>query len=239
VRIRARELIAGPGNLRIGATSRGPIFGGAMTPQHQATQAITMEPKGLPSLTHTGSGLERLRAEFRAALLGAMELDETAYAAVARPEFIGGAVAAGKSLEHLKENNSMLAKNLRWKEKEIRDALERTYKALWSRQNDDADRIAALNAVHEEIEGLVPALMLSPRGPYEGVIRTLIDELQEAAGRDGGLDDDDHELLERLREHQAALARVRRDSPEAWHRIGQLVFSLDEGDVSTARGAPA
>jgi hypothetical protein len=236
-RIRAREHMKGTGGLQIPGPARGANFGGALKEQHQAiTSQVRVQT---PSLTHQDAGLERLKSEFRAAFLDAMELDEAAYAAVARPEFIGGAVAAGKSLEHLKENNSMLAKSLRWKEKEIRDALERTYKTLWSRQNDDANRIAALNAVNEEIEALVPALMLCPRGPYEGIVRNLIDQLQEAAGRDGGLDDEDQDLLERLRAHQSALSRVRRDTPDSWHKIGQLVFSLDEGDGHTVRSANA
>ncbi len=70
-------------------------------------------------------------------------------------------------------------------------------------------------------------------------MRNLIDQLQEAAGRDGGLDDEDQDLLERLRAHQSALSRVRRDTPDSWHKIGQLVFSLDEGDSHTVRSANA
>jgi peptidoglycan hydrolase CwlO-like protein len=237
-RIRAREHMKGSGAAQIGGPARGTSFGGALKAQPQ--QAIANQARQQPpSLTHADVGLERLGAEFRLALLKAMELDEAAYAAVARPEFIGGAVAAGKSLEHLKENDSPLAKHLRWTEKEIRDALQRTYQALWRRQGDDEHKIAALNAVNDEIESLVPALMLSPRGPYERIIRNLIDELQDAAGRDGGLDDDDQDFLERLREHASALSRVRRDTPDSWHKIGQLVFSLDEGDSHTVRSANA
>jgi hypothetical protein len=235
-RIRAREHMRGGATQQIGGPARGPSFGGALK-QHQP--ALADFTRQTPSRTQEDASLERLKAEFRAAFLGAMQLDEQAYAAVAQPEFISSAVAAGKSLEHLKENSSPLAKNLRWKEKEIRDALQRIYKTLWSRQNDDANRIAALNAVNEEIEGLVPALMLCPRGPYEGIVRNLIDQLQDAAGREGGLDDDHQDLLERLREHQAALSRVRRDSPEGWNKIGQLVFSLDEGDGTVIRSANA
>jgi hypothetical protein len=237
-RIRAREHMKDGAAMQIAGPGRSPGFGGALKTEQQAITSQVRNDRP-PSLTHQDSGLDRLKSEFRAALLRSMDLDEAAYAAVARPEYIGGAVAAGKSLEHLKENDSPLAKHLRWSEKEMRDALERTYKALWSRQGDDANKIAALNAVNDEIDRLLPALMLSPRGPYERIIRNLIDELQDAAGRDGGLEDEDQDFLERLRVHQSDLSRVRRDTPEAWHKIGELVFSLDEGDVNTGRGANA
>jgi hypothetical protein len=228
-RIRARFLVAGMGQYQLAGQGSGASFGGALTPRQPA---IADHTRGAPPAED--GGLQRLGDEFRSAFLNAMGLDEGAYAAVAKPEFVGGAIAAGKSLEHLKENKSELAQQLRWSEKEMRDALRSTYQALWGRQGDDERKIAALNAVNEEMESLVPALMLSPRGPYEQSIRKLIEMLQEAAGRDGGLDDDQQELLERLRGHASALARVRRDSPEAWQKIGQLVFSLDDSDADTA-----
>ena len=164
-----------------------------------------------------------------------MGLDEQAYAFVAKPEFVGSAVAAGKSLDQLKEANSVLAFSLRRREKELRDALRSTYQALWSRQADDENRINLLNTINEEIESLIPALMLSPRGPYEQVLWQLIEELEQAAGPDDGLDDEQQALLDRLRSHAAELAMVNRDSPEAWQQIGKLVFAWDDGTSGDAR----
>ena len=106
-------------------------------------------------------------------------------------------------------------------------------------QKGDEARLKMLNEVNDEIEQLLPALMLSPRGPYERLIRNLIVELQEAAGRDGGLDDDHQDFRDRLVEHAANLEQVRRELPNPWPRIGELVFSLDDGDTGAARRANA
>ena len=81
--------------------------------------------------------------------------------------------------------------------------------------------------------------MLSPRGPYEQVLRQLIEELEQAAGPDDGLDDEQQVLLDRLRSHAAELAMVNRDSPEAWQQIGKLVFAWDDGTGGGTRVANA
>lgn len=235
-RIRAQTLFAGFGQGQIAAQLPGARAGGSLA---GTSAAVDDKSKEHLRLTQPDPQGRRLKDEFRAALLKAIGLDEQAYAFVAKPEFVGSAVAAGKSLDQLKEADSVLGYSLRRREKDLRDGLRSTYQALWSRQADDENRIDLLNTINEEIEGLIPALMLSPRGPYEQVLRQLIEELEQAAGPDDGLDDEQQVLLDRLRSHAAELAMVNRDSPEAWQQIGKLVFAWDDGTGGGTRVANA
>ncbi len=233
-RIRARELLKDMTPVRLEGPAGGARYGGSITPPQVAiVDHYSARPPSLPR--SESDAADNLRHELRAALLKDMELDESAYRAAAMP----GAVAAGKSLEHLKDSNLVLAPHLRRCEKDMREALRNSYNSLWVRQKGDEARIGMLNEVSDELERLLPALMLSPHGPYEQLIGSLIEKLQDAAGRDGGLDDDDQDFLDRLVEHAADLERVRRELPNPWPRIGELVFSLDESDSSAAHGANA
>jgi len=183
--------------------------------------------------------LRRTKEEFITAFLRSMRLDEHSYGLVANPAFVSSAISAGKSLEQQKESNNVLGHYLRKRENEMRDALADAQHALSSGLHGDARKIAVLNATKAEIEDLIPALMLSPGGPYEQVLQDLIEHLEMAAGEDGGLDGDQQDLLDRLRDHASELARVSRDSPHEWQRVGKLVFAWDGGDAEDSRIANA
>jgi hypothetical protein len=111
----------------------------------------------------------------------------------------------------------------------MRDALYEAYKALWTQQQDNADRIRILDDTYRGIEAAIPALMLAPRGPYERVLWQLINDLEQAAGTDDGLTDRQQAILDHLRGHAAAIAMLKRDNPESWRKAGQLVFAWDGG----------
>lgn len=225
-RIRGRTLFSGAALPQIAAPGprQGGLLRGGAIPAQQRT-AIADHTRATPR----EDDRDQLRDDFRSAMLKAIGLDETQYLHVSRPEFIGEAIAAGKSVEQLRETDPVLGQHLKWREKEMRDSLHNTYKALWGRQAGVEHRIEVLNSVQEEIDHLLPALMLSPRGPYERVLWQLINQLEQAAGPDDGLDDHQQEILDRLRGHAAAIAMVKRDSPESWKRAGQLVFAWDDG----------
>ncbi len=234
-RIRARELLKDMAPVRLDGPAGGARYGGSITPPQAAiVDHYSARPPSLPPRAETDPTGDA-RHELRSALLKDLGLDESAYRVAAMP----GAVAAGKSLEHLKESNFVLGPQLKRCEKDIREALRKAYNSLWVRQGGDEARLNALNEANDEVERLLPALMLCPRGPYEQLIGSLIEKLQDAAGRDGGLDDDDQDLLDRLVEHAADLERVRRELPNPWPRIGELVFSLDESDTGAAHRANA
>jgi hypothetical protein len=232
-RIRARSMFSGYGQPQLAAPHghRGARYAGSLTEQRTALPDHTRTPPPLPA----DQQLLRLKEELRAALLRSMGLDEAAFALVSRPELVGDAVAAGKALEQLKDSDAIVSQDLRRREKEMREALRSTYHGLWSRQGDDESRLEALNAAHGEIEPLIPALMLAPRGPYEKILWQLISELERAAGPDDGLDDESQALLDRLRGHAAAIAMAKRDSAESWRKAGRLVFAWDDGGQSEAR----
>lgn len=170
-----------------------------------------------------------LREEFRAAMLRAMGLDDAAFINVARPEVLGPAVAAGKSLEQVKDQGSVLGHQLRQREKEMREALHSAHHTLWVQQSQARGPLDLVTEVMREIEQALPALMLAPRGPYERILWQLVNELEQAAGSDNGLAPDEQDLLDQLRGHAAAIAMVKRDSADSWRRAGQLVFALDDG----------
>lgn len=236
-RIRGRSLYSGQAQNPQLAPPQAPAgarFGGSITPpQHVLADHTGKATHALPD----SPAFLNLKQDFRVALLKAMGLDEQTYILVARPEFVGDAIAAGKCLEDIKDANSVLGQHVRWREKEMRDALRSAYNAMWSRQNDDENRIDALNEAFADIERLTPALMLAPRGPYERILWQLISELERAAGPDDGLDDSQQALLDRLRGHAAAIAMLRRDSPDSWRKAGQLVFAWDGSQGAHATNA--
>ena len=230
-RIRGRTLFSsgfGQPQLAGPAVQQGGALHGGALPGQQRT-ALADHTRATPPPLPRDHELQHLKEDFRAALLKAMGLDETAYALVSRPDFVGEAIAAGKSLEQLKETDPVIGQHLRWREKDMRESLRNAYNTLWGRQSDDEQRIDALNIAYAEVEHVVPALMLSPRGPYERILWQLINELERAAGPDDGLDDGQQALLDRLRGHAAAIAMIKRDSPESWKKAGQLVFAWDDG----------
>ena len=233
-RIRARSLFSGSGHAQLAGphgARQGAAFGGSLTPPRTALADHTKTPPPLPA----DSRLPYLREEFRAALLKAMGLDEVSYGLVARPEFIGEAIAAGKSLEQMKEFDSVLGQHLRQKEKQMRDALRAGYHALCGCYANDETATEALTAIYTDLDQVVPSLMLIYRGPYERILWQIINDLERAAGPDDGLDDQQQALLDRLRGHAAAVAMIKRDTPESWQKIGQLVFAWDENNSDGAR----
>jgi hypothetical protein len=235
-RIRGRTLFAGHEHARLASPSAPlePRFGGSITPPKTALPDHTAKvTQALPENT----AYLNLKQDLRAALLKAMGLDEQTYALVARPDFVGDAISAGKCLEDVKEANSILGQRVRWKEKDMREALRAAYNGMWSRQNDDEHRIDALNEAYAEIDRLMPALMLAPRGPYERILWQLVSELERAAGTDDGLDDRQQEFLDKLRGHADAIHKLRRDSPDSWQQAGQLVFAWDDSHGAHATNA--
>lgn len=228
-RIRGRSLFANYGQPRLAGSGAGrqggAIQGGALMSGQTAIADHSKQAPGLPDDTSLGG----LKEEFRAGLLRAMGLDEATFLNVVRPEFVGEAIAAGKSLEQVKEQGSILGQNVRWREKEMREALYEAYKALWTQQQDDGNRIRILDDTYRAIEAAIPALMLAPRGPYERVLWQIINDLELAAGADDGLDDRQQSILDHLRGHAAAIAMLKRDNAESWRKAGQLVFAWDGG----------
>jgi hypothetical protein len=238
-RIRGRTLFSGtygqPQLAAPGVRDGGALHGGAL-PAQQRT-AIADHSRQVPKADAPQSDAKsKLKGEFRSALLNAMGLEDLQYMLVSRPNVMAEAIAAGKSLEQAKVADSMLGPHVTWQERQLRDALQSAYKSLWGRFGGEQIGIDALNAARDEIEHVLPALMLAPKGPYEKILHKLIEELEPAAGANE-LNAREQELLDRLNHHAAAIAMVTRDSPESWRKAGQLVFAWDDGNNAHATNA--
>jgi hypothetical protein len=83
----------------------------------------------------------------------------------------------------------------------------------------DLDRAA------DEVEAVLPALLLTRNGGYLDILIDLIANLEASQG-EGHLDSREQQLLRRLKHHEAALSRVGRSSDDDWQRIAMLIEDL-------------
>jgi hypothetical protein len=92
--------------------------------------------------------------------------------------------------------------------------------------------LSELEAAYRDIQHALPVLMLLPDGGYQERVASMIESMEEQDGR-GALYATDRAFLAQLRQHQSALARLSRNSPEDWQRVGHLLSGLDDS-VETA-----
>ena len=162
-----------------------------------------------------------------ARLLKSIGVEQADYDLLLEPDIHDPAINAGKALDQLRDTR--LGRELRQLERRLHVALEAEHKAIEASLQDDVQRHVLVN-VNPRIYSLLPALMLSRRGPFDRLLRDMIAKLEEAAS-DTGHRSEDHELLRGLRALKEKLSRLDRQSATSWFNIGNALLGYDESSV--------
>ena len=119
------------------------------------------------------------------------------------------AIAANEAFNRARRSNASLDVLLRKREDEARLSLDEAYTALKSKLRPQASwDLQMLDDAYQELDQHWAVLMLLPHGPYELVLRDLIDSLEADAGA-GRLSN----------EQQVAVRHL----PAAWPRLSMAM----------------
>jgi hypothetical protein len=162
-----------------------------------------------------------------AKLLKSIGIEQADYDLLLESDIHDPAINAGKALDQL--GDTRLGRELRQLERRLHVALEAEHQAIEASLQDDVRRHVLMN-VNQRIYSLLPALLLSRRGPFDRLLRDMIAKLEEAAS-DTGHRSEDHELLRGLRTLKEKLSRLDRQSATSWFNIGNALLGYDESSV--------
>ncbi len=168
--------------------------------------------------TPADNALEQVAIRNR--LLMSMGLAPSAYTDLVRSGALPHAQALGDQLRRLCQDPLMgphINTEVQYFSAELQSAKEMLRR--------DTHSAAALDRAADEIEAVLPALLLARDGRYVDAVNELITSLENVHG-EGHLDSREQQLLRRLKHHEAALSRVGRSSDDDWQRIAMLIEDL-------------
>lgn len=224
------------------SASHAARFGGVVQEHRPRIEASRQQP----ALTHSpaevrtqapaakASATVDLDAFVTAKLLQSIGIDRREYDLLLEPDIHDPAINAGKALDQLRD--TLLGHELRQLEKRLQAALDAAVHAMESNLQDDVQRKALVDA-HQRIHGMLPALMLTDNGPFEGLLREMIAKLQDAAAPDAGHRTEDHEMLVGLRALEEKLTALDRQTPSSWFHVGNALLGYEEASVEMPRVA--
>jgi hypothetical protein len=169
-------------------------------------------------------GSHELEVRFRHALARPLGLAPARLDSIWDPEVAGEALAAANALKRHARTRAALADELRLMEDDYRRALQLEQEDLAARHEGDSHALGLLQDVAAEVDRRVSALMLLPEG---GLIERLILALEEAY-RENRLNDDEHQLMNRLHQLKRDLDGMNPGDPSAWRGIARQVEHLSE-----------
>jgi hypothetical protein len=212
-RIRARSLVVPGGPRQIAAPgAQGSRFGGSIT---ERSKAIEHKPS-LPE--HTPEEANALRSRYTARLLEAMNLDPTFFEDLHGAAF-GAAIAANEAFARARHSNQMLDQQLTVRDEEAQLSLDQAYTHIKGKLKPSADwERQLLRDAYQEIEQNWPIIMLLPNGPYEMVLKTMVEALEADAGA-GGLSTEQGELYDIARALVDAFRGNSRGNEMSWRRL--------------------
>ena len=136
-----------------------------------------------------------MRSRYTARLLEAMNLDPTFFEDLHGAAF-GAAIAANEAFARARHSNQMLDQQLTVRDEEAQLSLDQAYTHIKGKLKPGADwERQLLRDAYQEIEQNWPIIMLLPNGPYEMVLRTMVEALEADAGA-GGLSTEQGELYD-------------------------------------------
>ena len=115
---------------------------------------------------------------------------------------------------------------MRGHQDEVAQRLKRAFDRLQRQIGGDPHRLELLNEADTSVQRLLPVLVMFPE---VGLVGAMVDGLERAAQHDDGQDEQEQELLERLRRVRDALRGDLRTA-RAWAEIGE---HLEESDGSS------
>jgi hypothetical protein len=215
--IRARTLMLDRVQIASPEEARGERFGGSLT---QPSKAIEHHPElDLPDEEEERlARRHELKSEFMSDLLDSVGLDLETYEKVAGPA-IAAAEAANAALSRARHNNQQLDDLLTERDEQSRISMEKTYDRLMNRLGEGRDAARQLLAqTFDELDQHWSMLMLLPGGPYETVVKEIVDMLETDAGN-GALSTEDEALYDIARGLSSAFNSNGRGSELSWRRL--------------------
>ncbi len=229
-RIRARTLMTDYAAPRI-ASAR-PASVTALKAENRPTLAIG----------HAGAASEDTTTEIRngfiGQLLAALNLKMEAWERVSGNAHMA-AIAANDAFNRARRSNASLDAMLRKRDDEARLAFDEAYSLIkntlpphssWDKQ--------MLDDSYQELDQHWPVLMLLPNGPYELVLREIVESLEADAGA-GRLSSDQQTLFDISRALVEAFQANSRADEAAWRRLGNSIAAAQhvEARASSSPGS--
>lgn len=131
--------------------------------------------------------------------------------------------------------------------RELRQNIEQAYVELRDRHSADPNYVQVLESEADRIKRLLPALMMTPSGPYEQILDELIRELRARGGiledqaGNGALSEEELALLRQLQDHAYQLRSLSGSAADRDERLAQLLDRFRESTSSvdaSMRGRP-
>ncbi len=182
----------------------------------------TDKPQQIPHLqaAKTSDHDGELRGDIWNALLGAIDLDLKAASRVKDHAVRDQAIAAWHAIHQLSQGNERFRAYLNEIEAGKAEAVEQKCSELGSRLGGNAGHIAILHEVVGDLDGMLRALLLLPE---VGVLRELIDKLEDAAQSDSSPLPGEEKLLELLRTLEITIRQIDKGSADGWMRIARMI----------------
>lgn len=221
-RIRARSL-ASDGAPHALEGPRAPRVGGAVREQRTpiayhapAAAAAAHVPPPLPETPVADS-----KSYFLTTLVTALGLSPDVFQDITGPTF-SAAIQAGEAFNHARRANRVLDDELNEREEQAHNALELAYDRLKSEiAANDTWHLQQLDDAWAEVEQSWPVLMLLPNGPYETVLRSVVDQLEPDSGA-GALPAEDAALLAAAKRLSEALGTNARGTDKDWMQLEHM-----------------
>jgi hypothetical protein len=220
--IRARTLMSDYGQKQIESAAPEQTFGGALNEPSKAIEHKRDDDGEAEPAASRIDALDEMAAERRfqylVDLLDALQLDPTTYEQCSGPAF-SAAVAANEALSRARRSNQLLDKALAARDEQAHRSLDEAFSLSKGKLRPDQDRERQLlRDAYQEIAKYWHVLMLFPNGPYEDVLRVLVEELETDAGA-GTLSTDDAALYGIARTLVDAFKGNGRGNEFSWRRL--------------------
>ncbi len=253
-RIRARTLSGGYHTPQIQGPSAGVRDGGSL---HGAEPRLAAQPqqKALPPQRPAASDIPPARPPadafsprpdgfpenvayeqkrgFVAALVSAIGVEPVSFLDLSGEAF-GAAVAASEAFDRARQSNQLLDRGLTERDERARVQLDQAFDRIEGRlRPGDARERQLLVDAYTDIDQNWLVIMMLPGGPYESLLQSIVEILEEDNGS-GQLPADKKELFRLAKRLQSALVPNNRDNVEAWQHLALALGQQGHGNYTQA-----
>jgi hypothetical protein len=219
--IRARTLMLDYGRKQIGSGS-GERFGGSVTERPTAIEHHPEQRRLPPAADNEddddAESAQDSRAPYVAQLLEALRLDPATYQLLEGNAF-AAAVAANEAFTRARHSNKALDDELTGRDEQARISFDHAYSLLKDRMRPgEIKELQLLVEAYDQIDESWPVLMLLPNGPYETVVKEIVEALEPDAGN-GVLSMEEAALYEIARSLRKAFNANARSNELSWRRL--------------------
>ncbi|MDH4983728.1 hypothetical protein [Hyphomicrobium sp. D-2] len=228
-RIRARTLSVNVAQPRLAPTDtpaaiaqHGQHFGGSLTEPARAIEHMLPEDEFSPT---------EIREGFVTRLLTAMRIEPAAWNRTPGNALVT-AIAANEAFVRARRINTALDSAMRQREDEARTSFDEAYTLMKSKlQGPHAswDRQMLDDAYHDLAQSW-PVLMMLPNGPFETVLRDLVEDLEADAG-DGRLTGEQQALFDITRTMLQAFRANNRTNETSWRHLQLFLEDLPHAEA--------